>query len=136
MEWARILAHITGTANQELLLRNKYLVAEDWILKAQRRAAQGYVATGWADFCGTIIETRRELAVWLCFRRPVWLDLFQIGPVLPIIKDWFASAEQMLVRKPKHAATRAGTLKVPDSSRWRRPNLDAEGWLLGNAGNY
>jgi putative transposase len=34
MEWARILAYITGTVDQELLLRNEYLVAENRILKA------------------------------------------------------------------------------------------------------
>jgi hypothetical protein len=28
MEWARTLAYITGTVDQELLLRNEYLVAE------------------------------------------------------------------------------------------------------------
>jgi len=35
MDWARILAYITGTVEQELLLRNEYLVAENRILKAQ-----------------------------------------------------------------------------------------------------
>ena len=35
MEWARILAYITGTVDQELLLRNEYLVAENRILKFQ-----------------------------------------------------------------------------------------------------
>ena len=35
MDWARILAYITGTVNQELLLRNEYLAAENRILKAQ-----------------------------------------------------------------------------------------------------
>jgi hypothetical protein len=35
MNWARILAYITGTVDQELLLRNEYLVAENRILKAQ-----------------------------------------------------------------------------------------------------
>jgi putative transposase len=35
MEWARILADITGTVDQELLLRNEYLAAENRILKAQ-----------------------------------------------------------------------------------------------------
>jgi hypothetical protein len=35
MEWARILAHITGTADQELLLRNEYLAAENRILRGQ-----------------------------------------------------------------------------------------------------
>jgi hypothetical protein len=35
MEWARILAYITGTVDQQLLLRNEYLIAENRILKAQ-----------------------------------------------------------------------------------------------------
>ena len=35
MEFARILAFITGTVDQELLLRNEYLAAENRILKAQ-----------------------------------------------------------------------------------------------------
>jgi hypothetical protein len=38
MEWARILAYITGTVDQELLLRNEYLAAENRILKAQLQA--------------------------------------------------------------------------------------------------
>ena len=35
MEWARILAYITGSVDQELLLWNEYLLAENRILKAQ-----------------------------------------------------------------------------------------------------
>src|SRR5450759_2223144 len=35
MEWGRILAYVTGTVDQELLLRNEYLVAENRILKSQ-----------------------------------------------------------------------------------------------------
>jgi hypothetical protein len=35
VEWVRILAYITGTVDQELLLRNEYLAAENRILKAQ-----------------------------------------------------------------------------------------------------
>jgi hypothetical protein len=35
MDWAHILAYITGTVDQELLLRNEYLVTENRILKAQ-----------------------------------------------------------------------------------------------------
>src|ERR1700693_3995510 len=35
MAWARTLAYITGTVDQELLLRNEYLVTENRILKAQ-----------------------------------------------------------------------------------------------------
>jgi hypothetical protein len=37
MNWARVLAYVTGTVNQELLARNEYLAAENRILKAQLR---------------------------------------------------------------------------------------------------
>jgi|SRR5215469_9368538 len=35
MIWARMLAYTTGTVDQELLLRNEYLAAENRILRAQ-----------------------------------------------------------------------------------------------------
>src|SRR5215831_8949253 len=35
MLWARMLAYVTGTVNQELLLRNEYLGAENRILRGQ-----------------------------------------------------------------------------------------------------
>jgi putative transposase len=35
MDWARILAYVTGTVDQELLARNEYLAAENHILKTQ-----------------------------------------------------------------------------------------------------
>ena len=35
MDWARILAYVTGTVDQELLARNEYLAAENRILRAQ-----------------------------------------------------------------------------------------------------
>jgi hypothetical protein len=35
MDWARILAFVTGTVDQELLARIEYLAAENRILKAQ-----------------------------------------------------------------------------------------------------
>jgi len=35
MEWKTVLASITGTVDQELLLRNEYLVAENRILRNQ-----------------------------------------------------------------------------------------------------
>src|SRR6195256_5382411 len=37
MDWARILAYVTGTVDQELLARNEYLAAENRIMKAQFR---------------------------------------------------------------------------------------------------
>src|SRR5215472_6287214 len=33
-KWARLLAYVTGLVNQELLLQNEYLMAENCILKA------------------------------------------------------------------------------------------------------
>jgi len=35
MLWARMVADVTGTVNQELLLRNEYLGAENRILRGQ-----------------------------------------------------------------------------------------------------
>jgi hypothetical protein len=35
MNWKRLLAYITGSVDQELLLRNEFLVAENRILKNQ-----------------------------------------------------------------------------------------------------
>src|SRR5258708_12573388 len=35
MDWARILAHVTGTVDRELLARNEYLAAENRILMAK-----------------------------------------------------------------------------------------------------
>src|SRR5450631_2239797 len=35
MDWARILAYVSGTVDQELLARNEYLAAENRILKSQ-----------------------------------------------------------------------------------------------------
>ena len=35
MEWTRILAHITGSVDRELPLRNEYLAAENRILRVK-----------------------------------------------------------------------------------------------------
>ena len=35
MSWIKLLAYITGSVDQELLLRNEYLVAENRILRCQ-----------------------------------------------------------------------------------------------------
>jgi hypothetical protein len=35
LDWARILAYVTGTVDQELLARSEYLAAENRILKSQ-----------------------------------------------------------------------------------------------------
>ena len=33
-KWARLLAYITGLVNQQLLLQNEYLIAENRILRS------------------------------------------------------------------------------------------------------
>ena len=35
MNWKRLLAHVSGSVDQELLLRNEYLVTENRILRNQ-----------------------------------------------------------------------------------------------------
>ena len=40
MDWARILAYVMGTVDQELLARNEYLAAENRIMKAQLKGRQ------------------------------------------------------------------------------------------------
>ena len=40
MAWARILAYVTGTVDQELLGRNEYFAAENGIMKAQLKGRQ------------------------------------------------------------------------------------------------
>ena len=36
MLWARMLAYVAGTVNQDLLLRNEYLAAENRILRSDQ----------------------------------------------------------------------------------------------------
>jgi putative transposase len=37
MLWAHLLAYVTGTVNQEMVLRNEYLTAENRILRVRSR---------------------------------------------------------------------------------------------------
>src|ERR1700681_926233 len=55
MIWARMLAYITGTVDQELLLRNEYWAAENRILRAQ---IKGRLLLSDAEKA-TLAETRR-----------------------------------------------------------------------------
>ena len=57
MEWARTLAYITGTVDQELLLRNEYLATENRILKAQ--------ITGRLLLSDAEKKTLADIAYWL-----------------------------------------------------------------------
>jgi hypothetical protein len=93
MNWARILAFVTGQVDQELLARNEYLAAENRILKAQlkgqlrltdaERATLGEIG-GRERVCrgpqrgeSNIVWQRSETidcwqwqSIWLAVRRP------------------------------------------------------------------
>ena len=49
MEWTRILAYITGNVDQELLLRNEYLAAENRILRAKLKSATAVLRSRTGD---------------------------------------------------------------------------------------
>jgi hypothetical protein len=55
--WIRLLAYVTGLVNQELLLRNEYLVAENRILKAQ---IKGRLSPSDGE-CSTLAEIPKRL---------------------------------------------------------------------------
>ena len=63
MVWARMLAYVTGTVDQELLLWNEYLAAENRILKAQ---VKGRLLLSEADKT-TLAESAHRL-VLLCYK--------------------------------------------------------------------
>ena len=75
MEWTRILAYITGTVDQELLLRNEYLAAENGILKAQlkgclRLSDSNAILLHLAEKTGQFLPppaSRGPLLSWLMF---------------------------------------------------------------------
>ena len=68
MIWARVLAYVTGTVNQELLLRNEYLAAENRILRAKIKGrlllSDAEKATLAGDCSGS--DEKR----WTIWRRP------------------------------------------------------------------
>ena len=43
MDWKHLLAYITGTVDQELLVRNEYLVTENRILRTQNGIVSEYL---------------------------------------------------------------------------------------------
>jgi hypothetical protein len=64
--WLQLLAYVTGSINQELLLRNEYLLAENHILKSQIKGrlplSDGEKATFFAAHFAIARATRREAA--------------------------------------------------------------------------
>jgi hypothetical protein len=74
MEWARILAYITGTVDEALLLRNEYLAAENRILRGQLKGRLKLSDAERAKLGAMVIGLARPSARWrmrLC-RIPSW----------------------------------------------------------------
>jgi len=75
MVWARLLAYVTGAINQELLLKNEYLVAENEILKTKVKGrlvlSRGEKATlaEIAHLCSASMRNSRESRRFLFFLR-------------------------------------------------------------------
>jgi len=85
MIWARMLAYITGTVDQELLLRNEYLAAENRILRAQIK--------------GRLLLSDAEKATWAALSIPQ--------------SQWARAYYELQCRRGKkhHAAVRALAFK-------------------------
>ncbi len=47
MDWKRVLAYISGSVDQELQLRNEYLVTENQILRNQPLSEMMYFGAPW-----------------------------------------------------------------------------------------
>ena len=64
MDWARVLAYITGTVDQELLLRNEYLAAKNRIRTSggwwMKQIARNVTMDGWGvlNNCRYLIHDR------------------------------------------------------------------------------
>jgi hypothetical protein len=65
MGWKSLLAYITGTVDQELLLRNEYLVTENRVLRNQ---ITGRVRWACSHFSGQA-SSRAWCEVAICFNR-------------------------------------------------------------------
>src|SRR5712691_740467 len=79
-KWVRLLAYVTGSVNQELLLQNEYLAAENRILRAQlpsrlrlrdpERATLAEIGKrlGRKALRRDLVPTFRRAGSFLCFR--------------------------------------------------------------------
>jgi hypothetical protein len=69
MDWARILAYVTGMVDQELPARNEYLVAENRILKAQLKGRLK-PRTPWRTNVSLVFSIRRMVPESSAAARP------------------------------------------------------------------
>ena len=99
MVWARMLAYITGTVDQELLLRNEYLAAENHILKAQIKPS---------------FTKQRKI--------PTYLDAEQLGRLL-LSDGERASLAEIAYRLGRKALEEVALVAKPETILARRREL-------------
>ncbi len=101
MDWARMLAYITGTVDPELLLRNEYLATENRILKAQLK--------------GRLLLTEAERAtlgeIGHVEQRTTWAAAFCLGARIFRLEDDTHSATLTV----RCGQLRQGTSNFPQS---------------------
>jgi len=102
---ARLLAYVTGLVNQELLLENEYLAAENRILKAR-------LQPGWRLSDGER-ATLAEIGKRLGRKGPAAQSRVSPNPIpfSPGIADWWPKNSMA----PSSAARRAGRAPIPRS---------------------
>ena len=110
MDWARMLAYVTGKVDQELLARNEYLAAENRIMKAQLkvatealecrargRSARSVIA--WAEGLAEVASVARSDTILAWYRKFIACKFdgskARRGPGRPRIKR---DVEQLIIR--------------------------------------
>ena len=73
MDWKTMLSYISGCVDEELLLRNEYLVAENRVLRNQ---LQGSLAS---DRWRTAVSGRVRKAVWSKYSNAQWVSSLQLS---------------------------------------------------------
>jgi hypothetical protein len=83
MDWARILAYVTGMVDQELLARSEYLAAENRILKAQVKGGCGSRTPSEPRLARSVIDWAARFSPrWRMWpgRTPSWLGTASSSP--------------------------------------------------------
>jgi hypothetical protein len=86
MEFARMLAYVTGTVDQELLARNEYLAAENRILKAHLRSSR--TPSGLRSVRSVTVWAARFSAMWQQWlsRTPFWFGTASSSPANSMVR--------------------------------------------------
>jgi hypothetical protein len=129
MDWTHLLVFITGTINQELLLRNEYLVTENRILRNQ--------LTGRVQLTDGERKALAEIGIAGVTPHPTMPWMMQVARNVTMEEWGFLSPGQYLIhdRDGKYCPAfqqlidAAGTKRVPLPARSPNLNAYAERWV-------